>query len=398
MTPPPSRRTPLRHRKHNARSQAVRLAHEAPARPDIPRPTASARVLDVVRSGAAPAFGQCDVFYKDAHILLVDKGPGLLTVPPDSGDPPTVMGWLARRLKGAHGQVFAVHRLDRDTSGVLVVARTRRALDTLVRDLTARLFHRVYLAIVLGTPPPAGTLRGHLSTVGKDLRMRTVADGQGQLAVTHFRVVEQALGHALVAFKLETGRRNQIRAQMAELGHPLLGEKQYGDGTHALLGRQALHSHRLHLTHPVTGARVEALSPLPDDMLRAWHALGGRHGPVLRNAWEIPGPGAPTISLKGLGETEEEPRVRGRAEARNSPDRRPANRARSSRGGGNRSREREATGRSVEPSRGAPGTGGERRVSPGGATGNRDGARAGGGKKRGAPRGPTEKRGPPRRR
>jgi len=232
----------------------------------------------------------------------VDKGPGLLTVPTDRGNPPTVMGYLKGRLRGAHDQIFAVHRLDRDTSGVLVVARTRHALHFLVNELRERKFHRVYLALVKGTPPTAATLRSHLGTVGKDLKMRNVQEGEGKLAITHFRVVEQAEGVALVAVKLETGRRNQIRAQLAELGHPLLGEEQYADAQTALITRQALHSHRLTLPHPDGGATVHALSPLPEDMLRAWRKAGGRHGPVLREGFEIPGAGAVTLELKGFGE------------------------------------------------------------------------------------------------
>lgn len=309
--PQRTKRTPLRHRKKHSARHAAWAAAAGPAPAPVRKPSTPERpprVVDVVRSGPAPAFGQCDVVYKDAHILLVDKGPGLLTVPPDSGDPPTVLGFMKRRLKGAHGQVFAVHRLDRDTSGVLVLARTQRALDVLVRELAARQFHRVYLAIVEGVPPPCGTLRGHLATRGKDLRMRNVAEGEGQLAVTHFRVVEQAPTHALVAFKLETGRRNQIRTQMAALGHALLGEKQYADAESMLLSRQALHSHRLHLTHPTTRDRVEALSPLPEDMMRAWQKLGGKHGRVLAPQFEVPGPNAPVLEvMEGRDESADRP-------------------------------------------------------------------------------------------
>lgn len=263
-----------------------------------PRPAREPPPLEVAREGPAPAHGACDIIFKDAQLVLVDKGPGLLTVPTDEGNPPTVLGHLGRRLRGAHDQLFAVHRLDRDTSGVLVVARTRRALQFLVRELAARRFHRIYLGLVRGTPPPAGTLVSHLAAGERDLRMRSVEHGEGKLAITHFRVVEQANGVALVAFKLDTGRRNQIRVQIAELGFPLVGEQQYAraQGNEGV-SRQALHSHRLTLPHPDGGRTVSALSPLPGDMLAAWRQAGGRHGPVLRPGFEIPGPGAPRLEL-----------------------------------------------------------------------------------------------------
>lgn len=280
------------HRRHRGSQGPTRKAGTT-----THKPRTLALPVDAVRTGPAPDAGHCEIFYKDAHLMLVDKGPGLLTVPPDAGSPPTVMGLLARRLKGAHGQVFAVHRLDRDTSGVLVVARTRSALDRLVDALARREFKRVYLALVLGTPPAAATLVGHLGTVGKDLRMRHVAEGAGQRAVTHMRVVEQGATAALVALKLDTGRRNQIRVQLAELGHPLLGESQYADTPAAHLKRQALHSHRLQLTHPVTGGLLRGLSPMAPDMLEAWHRMGGRHGAVLRDDFDVPGPGAVQLAL-----------------------------------------------------------------------------------------------------
>lgn len=264
----------------------------------------------MARDGAAPPHGSCLLIFKDPQLCLVDKGPGLLTVPTDQGNPPTVMSQLEHRLRGAHDQLFPVHRLDRDTSGVLVVARTRRALAYLVRELAARHFHRVYLGLVQGTPPPCGTLVSHLGSVGKDIRMRSVDQGEGKLAITHFRVVEQAAGVALVAFKLDTGRRNQIRVQMAELGYPLLGEQQYvkpagGEPSSVpSIDRQALHSHRLTLPHPDTGRQVSALSPLPEDMMAAWRKAGGKHGPVLRASFEIPGPNAPRLEQGAAAQTQ----------------------------------------------------------------------------------------------
>ncbi|MBI5495570.1 MAG: RluA family pseudouridine synthase [Deltaproteobacteria bacterium] len=257
----------------------------------------------VTRKGPAPAPGQCDIVFRDSQVCLVDKGPGLLTVKTDVGNPPTVMGHLRHRLKGAHDQVFPVHRLDRDTSGVLVVARTRHALGTLVEELRRRDFERVYLALCSGRPPGAGTIRSHLGTVGRDLRMRTLDDGEGQLAVTHFRLVEQAGEVALVALKLETGRRNQIRVHLAELGFPLLGEQQYAAGRTDLIARQALHSHRLAITHPSTGQRVVAVSPLPEDMQRAWRVAGGKHGPVVGDGFPIPGGGGRVFELGNPGAT-----------------------------------------------------------------------------------------------
>ncbi|MEW5852823.1 MAG: RluA family pseudouridine synthase [Myxococcota bacterium] len=291
-----------RHPRRDDRRGPPRGGPHAPGAPRAVRAPAPPRApLEVVREGRAPGPGGLEILYKDAQICLVDKGPGLLTVPTDRGNPPTVVGLLHHRLRGAHDRLFPVHRLDRDTSGVLVVARTRWALGFLVGQLRSRNLSRVYLGLVRGTPPKAGTLVSHLGTVGKDLRMRALAEGEGKLAVTHFRVVEQAHGVALVAFKLDTGRRNQIRVQMAELGHPLLGEQQYAEPREGDPARQALHSHRLTLPHPDGTRTITGVSPLPEDLASAWRAAGGRHGPMLREEFQIPGAGAPRIELTRKG-------------------------------------------------------------------------------------------------
>ncbi len=296
----PPKRTPRRHRREDPPATRGNRAPPAPPRPKAP--------LVVTRDGASPGPGTCVILHKDQHVVLVDKAAGLLTVRTDQGNPPTVMGWLHHRLKGAHDQLYPVHRLDRDTSGVLVVARTRHALGLLVAQLRQRAFHRVYLALVRGTPPRAGTVVGWLGTVGRDLRMRALPQGQGQVSITHFKVLQQCGGAALVALKLESGRRNQIRVHLAELGFPLMGESQYAPAVPGdPMARQALHSHRLRLTHPVTPQVLEGVSPLPGDMAFVWKKLGGDLPTTGRDPPTIPGEGAPVFFLRGNGTVEQMP-------------------------------------------------------------------------------------------
>jgi 23S rRNA pseudouridine1911/1915/1917 synthase len=163
-----------------------------------------------------------------------------------------------------------VHRLDRDTSGLLVVARDEEAHATLKAALARRDIVREYLALVEGRPPARrGTIDAPL---GRDRRVRTrisTDTEEGREAITHFEV-EQALPHdTLLRVRLETGRTHQIRAHLLAIGHPVAGDPEYGAAGRHGLQRQFLHAARLAFPHPVTGAPVDVTSPLPDDLRAA---------------------------------------------------------------------------------------------------------------------------------
>ena len=219
-----------------------------------------------------------EIVHEDEHLLVVDK-PGGVVVHPAPGHP---AGTLAQALAGraAGGPVPSragiVHRLDRDTSGLLVVARSdevHRALSDLIRRRAVR---REYLALAEGRPDArSGTIDAPL---GRDRLRRTVVSPRTdspRLARTHFRQVEPLARTTLLEVRLETGRTHQIRAHLAAIGHPVCGDRPYGGGgCGARLGldRQFLHSARLSFTHPVTGGMVDCVSGLPDDLEAALEA------------------------------------------------------------------------------------------------------------------------------
>jgi 23S rRNA pseudouridine1911/1915/1917 synthase len=160
-----------------------------------------------------------------------------------------------------------VHRLDRDTSGLLVVARNdavHRALQALIRS---RALEREYLALVKGRPPArSGTIDAPL---GRDRRVRTrmsTDTAEGRAAVTHFETERVLDGYTLLRVRLETGRTHQIRAHLKAIGHPVVGDPEYGHAGLLGLPRQFLHAERLAFDHPVTGERIDVRSPLPEDL------------------------------------------------------------------------------------------------------------------------------------
>jgi len=215
------------------------------------------------------------IAFGDEHLLLVDKGPGVVVHPARGHRELTLSQQLAPLLAGSDfgpdpDRKGIVHRLDRDTSGLLVVARSEEALRRLQDALARRLIEREYLALVEGRPPArSGTIE---APVGRHPRVRTrmaVGGSNPRDARTHF-VLERALaGTSLLRLRLQTGRTHQIRVHLQAIGHPVCGDPEYG--TAGLLGleRQFLHATRLAFDHPFTGERIEVVSPLPDDLQRA---------------------------------------------------------------------------------------------------------------------------------
>jgi 23S rRNA pseudouridine1911/1915/1917 synthase len=213
-----------------------------------------------------------EIAWSDEHLLVVDKPAGVV-VHPARGNR---TGTLAQALRGlARGgenpdRAGIVHRLDRDTSGLLLVARTYEAYDALRAQMRARVITREYLALVEGRPPAReGTIDAPL---GRDRRVRTRISSDTddpKPAVTHFEV-ERTLPHSTVLrVRLETGRTHQIRAHLLAIGHPVLGDPEYGRPGAYGLERQFLHAERLALAHPITGAPLEVRSPLPEDLSAA---------------------------------------------------------------------------------------------------------------------------------
>ena len=211
-----------------------------------------------------------DIVYEDDDILVINKPAGLV-VHPGSGN---WKGTLLNALLHHSPQLAAipragiVHRLDKDTSGLLVVAKTLTAQTELVRQLHARTVKREYLALVHGAVRAGGEVNAR---VGRDPRNRTrmAVVPAGRSALTRYKVAKRFAHASLLECSLDTGRTHQIRVHMQSLGHPLVGDPVYRGGRreveHARFKRQALHAARLEFTHPVSGARRRFAAPLPVD-------------------------------------------------------------------------------------------------------------------------------------
>jgi len=222
-------------------------------------------------TGIAPAPVDVAIAYADEHLLVVDKPAGLVVHPGRGHREGTLAQALAGRAGGGEpDRAGIVHRLDRDTSGLLVVARTEEAHRALRAHLQRREITREYRALVEGRPPArTGTID---APVGRDRRVRTRMSTDTDApreARTHFELLEALPTTTLLAVRLETGRTHQIRVHFQAIGHPVAGDPEYG--TAGLLGleRQFLHAARLRFTHPITGAPIDVISELPADLQAA---------------------------------------------------------------------------------------------------------------------------------
>lgn len=242
--------------------------------------------------GVPPQPIPLDIVYEDDTLLVVNKPPGMVVHPATGNRDGTLLNALAWHLKDTPGydpddpRLGLVHRIDRDSSGLLVIAKTLQAKTCLTDQFFNKTTSRTYQAVVWGRMPQvSGTITGNIGHDPRNpLRMAVSADpGQGKHAVTHYRVLEDYCYASLVECRLETGRQHQIRAHFQHAGHPLMGDALYG-GDRALRGvdtpgyrrfaarclaacpRQALHARTLGFAHPATGEPVRFTSPLPPDM------------------------------------------------------------------------------------------------------------------------------------
>jgi 23S rRNA pseudouridine1911/1915/1917 synthase len=215
---------------------------------------------------------QYAVAYEDDHLLIVDKPAGVVVHPARGHRTGTLAQALAGRIAGGDDpdRIGIVHRLDRDTSGLLAVARTEEAHDALKALLRDRRITREYLALVDGRPAArSGTIDAPL---GRDRRVRTRISTDTDApreAVTHFETERAFERYTLLRVRLETGRTHQIRAHLKAIGHPVVGDPEYGRAGALGLARQFLHAERLAFVHPVTGAAIDVASPLPGDLTKA---------------------------------------------------------------------------------------------------------------------------------
>ena len=226
--------------------------------------------------GLEPEEMPLDVIHEDADVLVLNKPPHVFVHPTAPDQHGTLAHGIAHhwRAAGVHAKVRPVHRLDRDTSGLLFVAKTAFAHQHLDRQLRERTLRRTYLAFVRGAMQgDEGTVDAPIGRHRANPNLRMVRP-DGEPAITHWRVVERLRDATLVEVELETGRTHQIRVHMAHLGHPVLGDRQYAPADRSPARRQALHAWRISFAHPTTGERMELEAPLPPDLASLRERLG----------------------------------------------------------------------------------------------------------------------------
>ena len=230
------------------------------------------------------------IIFEDEHLLVVDKPAGLVVHPAAGNRDGTLVNALLHHCRGSLSGIGGVarpgivHRIDKDTSGLLVVAKTDVAHEGLAKQFAAHSIDRRYLAIVSGVPKASeGTIDAPLArSAANRKKIAIVAGGRGKRAVTHWKRLTVLSDAALAECRLETGRTHQVRVHMASIGHPLLGDSVYGGipKTHRRLlndlgfHRQALHAAELGFVHPVTKRRLSFASAMPPDMQELFNALG----------------------------------------------------------------------------------------------------------------------------
>ncbi|MGH8295625.1 MAG: 23S rRNA pseudouridine(1911/1915/1917) synthase RluD [Steroidobacteraceae bacterium] len=235
----------------------------------------------------APEARPLEVAHEDRALLVINKPAGMV-VHPGAGNPRHTLQNALLALDPNLALVpraGLVHRLDKDTSGLLVVARTPEAHTRLVAALAERQIERSYLAVCNGAMTGGGTVDAPIGR-HRTQRTRMAVRNDGREAITHYRIVKRYRAHTLVRVQLETGRTHQIRVHLAHIGYPLIGDPVYGGrrrlprgcspaltATLGVFSRQALHAARLALAHPMTGRKLEWEAPVPEDMARLLAAL-----------------------------------------------------------------------------------------------------------------------------
>ncbi len=268
-------------RLETSRSIVQRIIQEGLLRVDGEEAVPSYRVRGGERvearmpeEGLLPEEIPVPVVFEEDHLLVVDKPAGLVVHPgAGSASGTLVNALLGRGIAGGEepSRPGVVHRLDRDTSGLMVLAKGEPAYSKLVEAMSGRRVRRVYRAVVVGEGlPETGTVD---SPVGRDPENPTLmAAGVGRSAITHFEVLREAAGHTMLRVRLETGRTHQIRVHLSAIGYPVYADPLYGT---AVPGRRLwLHAENLAFVHPVTGEELEFDSPIPEDLRESAAHLG----------------------------------------------------------------------------------------------------------------------------
>lgn len=223
-----------------------------------------------VSSGGTRMVG-LSILYEDDDIIVVEKEAGLLSMASENEKQLTVYRQLTDhvRREGKKNRIFIVHRLDRDTSGVMMFAKSGQVQRLLQENWRTAVKDRTYIALVEGTVEnEKGTVVSWLKETSTLLMYSSPTPNDGQKAVTHYKALEKNAKMTLLKINLDTGRKNQIRVHMQDLGHPIVGDKKYGAEGQASIGRLGLHAHVLAFKHPITGKMHRFESPIPKSFLK----------------------------------------------------------------------------------------------------------------------------------
>lgn len=270
-----------------SRSQAQTLIRERYVRVNgaVRRPATRLRCGDNITvtmpdpepSALAPQWMRLHVVHEDDHVIVVEKPAGLIVHPGSGHSSGTLANALLARYPeiehvGSERRPGIVQRLDADTSGLLVVARTPLGYQRLIEEMRQRTVGKTYLALVRGHPrPPSGSIDAPIGRHPAD-RKRMAVVSTGRPALTEYRSRRRYKGFALLEVRIHTGRTHQIRVHLSAIGHPVAGDARYG-GRVPFLGRQFLHASRLAFRHPLTGAYLQFTSQLPQGLSAVLHAL-----------------------------------------------------------------------------------------------------------------------------
>lgn len=208
-----------------------------------------------------------DIVYEDEDLLIINKPAGM-PIHPSQGNYDNTLANACAYYFQQKGEPFiyrCINRLDRNTTGLLIIARHAYSASLLSSMVAKREIHREYLALATGLVPDSGVIEAPIARVDGSTIEREVNFETGEFARTHYRRLEYKNGYSLVSLKLDTGRTHQIRVHMKYIGHPLPGDFLYNPD-YSVIRRQALHSYRLTFTHPITGKELQFTAPLPDDM------------------------------------------------------------------------------------------------------------------------------------
>ncbi len=225
-----------------------------------------------VAANRAPEISQyrgLTILYEDQFLIVINKQAGLLSMATSKERDRTAYGILSDYVKKENpkNKMFIIHRLDRETSGVMMFARSEKVQKLMQESWNDTTKQRTYVALVEGTPePPTGTISSYLRESKALIVYSSQNPDMGQLSVTNYTVVKANEDFALLELELETGRKNQIRVHMQDIGHPIVGDAKYGAASNPI-GRLGLHAERLAFEHPITGEQLQFSAPIPKSFL-----------------------------------------------------------------------------------------------------------------------------------